>query len=54
MEADYIHKQTKLEVSVLKKECSKNTMIFSFTEHIIVLSVGGEDKRQFILQLVSK
>lgn len=50
----HIHKQTKLEVSVLKKERLKNTMILSFAEHIIVVSVGGEDKRQFILQLVSK
>lgn len=43
------HIQTELEVSVLKKKCLKNTTV---SEHIIVLSVGGEDKRQFILQLV--
>lgn len=43
------HIQTELEVSILKKKCLKNTTVL---EHIIVPSVGGEDKRQFILQLV--
>lgn len=41
--------QTELEIFVLEKKCLKNTTV---SEHIIVLSVGGEDKRQFILQLV--